>query len=218
MTPIPICRIDHIAVTAPTLEAGAAWVEQVLGVVPQPGGAHPQMGTHNVLLRLGDDVYLEVIAVDPHAPGPDRPRWFGLDALEPGSKPCVRTWIARCTEIQTALAGAGEPLGQITEMRRGDLQWLITIPEDGKPPMGGVAPALIEWKTGPHPATRLQDHGLSLERLVLVHPRPHRVMALLQAIGMNVMVQVQRSPEGEGSSLLAQINTPMGRRNLSVAV
>lgn len=218
MASTPICRIDHIAVTAATLAQGADWIEQVLGVVPQPGGAHPQMGTHNVLLRLGDDIYLEVIAVDPKAPAPDRPRWFGLDTRERGDRPCLLTWIARCTDIQAALDAAGEPLGQITEMSRGDLQWLITIPEDGKPLMGGVAPALIEWKTGPHPATRLQDHGLHLTKLVLVHPRPHRVTALLDAIGIDSMVQARRSADGSVTSLVALISTPTGERTLSLAV
>lgn len=209
-------RIDHLAITAPTLQVGAAWVEQVLGVPPQPGGEHPQMGTHNVLLRLGDNVYLEVIAVDPRATPPGRPRWFGLDSLEADSPPRLRTWIARTTDIHATLACAGEKLGTITEMHRGDLQWSITIPDDGKPLMGGVAPALIAWKTGPHPATQLQDHGLRLERLVLVHPRPHRVMAMLEAIGMEARVQVRRSPEGAGSSLVAQIATPTGLKALSV--
>lgn len=217
MTTTPVCSIDHIAITAPTLEAGAAWVTRVLGVAPQPGGEHPQMGTHNVLLRLGDEAYLEVIAVNPRVPAPDRPRWFGLDALQADSPACLRTWISRSTDIHATLAAAGEPLGAITEMQRGDLQWLITIPDDGKPPMGGVAPALIEWKAGPHPATRLPDVGLRLERLVLFHPRPHRVMALLDAIRVDAMVQVRRSPAGEGASLTAQINTPVGPRSLSVA-
>ena len=85
MNPAPVSRIDHIAVTAPSLALGAAWLEQVLGVATQPGGEHPLMGTHNVLLRLGDDVYLEVIAADPRAAAPARPRWFGLDALEPAA-------------------------------------------------------------------------------------------------------------------------------------
>ena len=93
MNPAPVSRIDHIAVTAPSLALGAAWLEQVLGVAPQPGGEHPLMGTHNVLLRLGDDVYLEVIAADPRAAAPARPRWFGLDALEPASPTCRGTLL-----------------------------------------------------------------------------------------------------------------------------
>jgi len=217
MTAPPVSHIDHLAVTATSLATGADWVEQVLGVPPQPGGEHPLMGTHNVLLRLGDNIYLEVIAVNPQAPPPDRPRWFELDALRTDDKPRLRNWIARSANIHGTLAVAGEDLGTVTAMSRGDLQWLITIPEDGKPPMGGTAPALIEWKTGPHPASRLLDHGLRLERLELLHPRPDRVMAMLEAIGMDAMVQVRRAPEGSGSSLVAHIATPRGPRILSAA-
>jgi|GEM_PF-2153311 len=42
-------------------------------------------------------------------------------------------------------------------------------------------------------------------------------MALLQAMGVEGPVQVRRSPEGEGSSLTAHIDTPQGLRSLSVA-
>ena len=51
----------------------------------QVGGEHPRMGTHNLLLRLGDSVFLEVLSPNPDAPPPSRPRWFGLDALRPDS-------------------------------------------------------------------------------------------------------------------------------------
>ena len=40
---------------------------QRTGVAPQPGGKHVAMGTHNALLRLGERVYLEIIAIDPEA-------------------------------------------------------------------------------------------------------------------------------------------------------
>ena len=60
------CEIDHLVVTAPTLESGADFVEQALGVAPGPGGQHPRMGTHNLLLRLGESTFLEVHR---HRPG-----------------------------------------------------------------------------------------------------------------------------------------------------
>jgi hypothetical protein len=79
------CSIDHVTVTAPTLAGGAEFVRKALGVAPQAGGEHPRMGTHNLLLKLGDSMFLEVIAPNPNAPAPARPRWFALDTIGTGS-------------------------------------------------------------------------------------------------------------------------------------
>ncbi len=75
------------------LADGVAWVEATLGVPMQPGGRHPTMGTHNALLRLGRSAYLEVIAIDPDAPPPSRPRWYGLDDLAPDAPARLATWV-----------------------------------------------------------------------------------------------------------------------------
>ena len=72
--------LDHIVVAAATLERGEDYVEARLGARPRRGGRHVAMGTHNSLLKLGDRVYLEVIAIDPEGTTPARPGWFGLDA------------------------------------------------------------------------------------------------------------------------------------------
>ena len=60
--------LDHLAVSAATLEEGAGWIGERLGVAVEGGGRHAEMGTHNRLLSLGD-LYLEVIAVDPRRRG-----------------------------------------------------------------------------------------------------------------------------------------------------
>jgi len=72
-------QIDHLVVCAESLEEGAAFVEAKLGVAMSAGGKHALMGTHNRLLSLGAEAYLEVIAIDPEAGPPGRARWFGLD-------------------------------------------------------------------------------------------------------------------------------------------
>ena len=56
--------LDHLAVAAVTLLDGVAAVEEALGVSLAGGGEHPLMGTHNRLIGL-DDVYLEVISINP---------------------------------------------------------------------------------------------------------------------------------------------------------
>ncbi|NHZ94724.1 VOC family protein [Massilia sp. CCM 8734] len=213
---MPACQLDHITITALTLDRGAAWVEDKLGVSPAPGGKHPAMGTHNLLLRLGDALFLEIIAVDPDAPAPGRPRWFALDTRGSDATPALSAWVARTGDI-AAMAGAVAliaPLGPVTPMSRGAHNWLITIPADGGVPMDGVGPALIEWDAGPHPAAGMADVGLALHKLELFHPEPQRVRALLDAIGMHAPVTVVPIDAGARPWLRAHIDTPAGRRIL----
>ncbi len=212
---MPHCLLDHLVIAAPTLEAGAEYVRQTLGVRPQTGGAHPRMGTHNLLLRLGESIYLEVIARNPDAPDPKRPRWFALDRLQPGSPPRLAAWVARTENIHASAAASAEPLGNIEAMSRGSLNWLITLPGDGGPPLDGIAPALIEWHTERHPAANLQDMRLSLIRLDAFHPEPQRITALLRTVGFQGPVSVLPPPEGTAPHLVAHIDTPQGPRELS---
>src|SRR5690606_5046100 len=122
---------DHIVVTASSLAAGSEYIYRKLGVSLEAGGEHPRMGTHNLLLRLGDEVYLEVIAINPEAQQPDRPCWFGLqDSVR--QRTGLASWVARTNDITAASQAATLPLGPVTAMTRGDLSWQITIPDDGK--------------------------------------------------------------------------------------
>ncbi|WP_219117634.1 VOC family protein [Janthinobacterium sp. UMAB-56] len=211
---VPSCHIDHITVTAPSLEVGAEFVRQALGVEPQAGGEHPRMGTHNLLLRLGDSLFLEVIAPNPKAPAPLRPRWFALDTLRTNSAPTLATWVVRTSDIQASVSASSEALGNIESMSRGALNWLITIPSDGALPLDGAAPALIEWSAEGHPATKLQDYGLSLVKLELFHPEPERISRLLQSVGLYSQCSVSPSKGERAAYLVAHINTPHGMRHL----
>ena len=208
------CCIDHITVTAPTLDVGAAWVQQALGVAPQMGGEHPRMATHNMLLRLGEALFLEVIAPNPLATPPARPRWFALDTLRPGTEPALATWVARSSDIQVAAAGSTEALGAVEPMQRGALHWLITIPADGGLALQGIAPALIEWQAPDHPAAKLPDLGLSLVQLELLHPEPQRIARLLGSLEMDdSRLCVGQLVDGP-PRLVAHIQTPQGLRQL----
>lgn len=209
-----MCVVDHIAVTAPTLESGAAFVRECLGISPQTGGEHVRMGTHNLLLRLGDDCYLEVIASNPAACAPARPRWFALDARGADAGPALSAWVARTADIHATLAASCEALGSVEPMSRGSLEWLITIPRDGSLPLGGAAPFLIEWRSEEHPAATLRDAGLSLAGLEIAHPEPDRVSRLLQSLGVHGPISVTRARAGSLPGLVAHIDTPQGRRLL----
>jgi hypothetical protein len=172
------------------------------------------MGTHNLLLRLGDSLFLEVISPNPNTLAPTRPRWFALDTLEPDSPPTLSTWVVRTDNIHACAAACSEALGVVEPMSRGTLNWHITIPADGTLPLNGIAPALIDWQTEMHPAAKLQDHGLSLVRLELFHPEPARISRLLQSIGLEGPFSVSPASDGRTARLVAHINTPQGIRVL----
>lgn len=205
------CRIDHITVTAPSLAVGAAFVRNALGVSPQNGGEHPRMATHNLLLQLGDALFLEVIAANPSAGQAARPRWFALDSLSPQSAATLATWVVRTDDIHATVSAATETLGNIEPMSRGSLDWLITIPADGSLPLDGVAPSLIEWHCDEHPASKLDDQGLSLVKLELFHPEPGRIAKLLQSLALEAPVSILAGPVPR---LVAHIQTPRGLRRL----
>jgi hypothetical protein len=208
------CEIDHLTITAPSLALGAEYVERTLGVALQPGGEHPRMGTHNLLLRLGEALFLEVIAVNPGAERPSRPRWFALDEMTVQTPPRFAHWVARPGAIRSAPADYLDLVGPIEPMTRGALQWLITIPPDGGLPLGGAAPALIEWQTPGHPAAGLQDKGCALRGVEIAHAEPDRLRGWLETLGLAAEVRVVPLHAGEPTRLRAQIETSAGLRTL----
>ena len=213
---MPRCELDHIVVTSPDLAAGVEFVRRALGVMPQAGGEHPRMGTHNSFLKLGGKLYLEVISINPGAPRPARPRWFQLDEPDSIRTPRLATWIARTEDIRSSVAASPVSLGDVEPMSRGELNWLITIPKDGSLPLQGLAPTLIQWPPGTHPADTLQDSGCSLIRLEGFHPRADKVGGVLKAIGFQGEFPLSPLPRGERPYLVAHIQTPVGPRRLRV--
>ncbi|WP_343586545.1 VOC family protein [Herbaspirillum sp.] len=215
-TGTPHTAPDHLVVTAATLEQGMAWVEQKLGIgmAPRIGGQHVRLGTHNALMSLGPGFYLEVIAIDPSAPAPSRPRWFGLDTLAGDPPPRLAHWVARTDDIHAALQAMPLKPGIAEEMSRGALHWLITIAADGRLQCDGVLPSLIQWQSQPHPAAALPDLGCRLVKLEGRHPQAGAISAALQTIGLEDERIALRQAKTEEPVLSAAIMTPHGVRML----
>lgn len=181
-------HIDHLVIGTNDLASGTDWTESRLGAACDGGGAHPLMGTHNRLMRLAGGPYLEVIAIDPDASSPGRPRWFTLDREKTKSRfatgPGALCWVAAVSDIETAVRQCGYDCGQITTVTRGDLQWRLTIPDDGSLPAGGVLPSLIEWPEGMHPVASLAETDIYLDTIHLTHPDPAHIEACLDRLGL----------------------------------
>jgi hypothetical protein len=204
-------ELDHLVLAATTLADGIDYISGITGAVPQPGGKHVAMGTHNALLRLGERVYLEIIAIDPDGTKPPRPRWFDLDDIalqsELTERPQLVAWIARTADIERSVAACPLPLGAVTPMARGDFRWRITIPDDGRRTAGGIVPTLIQWDVPAHPADRLPESHVSIAQIAAQHRDPSPVREALAALGLTDVVQVTYYRE---TRLAAMLRTPRG--------
>lgn len=209
--------VDHLVVAAASLAQGVAWCEATLGVTPGAGGQHALMGTHNRLLKIATatypDAYLEIIAIDPAAPAPARPRWFGLDdpllqARLEAEGPQLIHFVARSTMLDMHRWGLitvgqkpGDPVTASRETPAGLLSWQILLREDGSLGCGGALPTLLQWQ-GPHPAAAMADSGVTLQALSLqgVSDRSRDVLRLR---GVAVSAEA-------GVAITATLATPRG--------
>jgi hypothetical protein len=203
--------LDHLVVAAARLDQGEDYVEATIGARPKRGGRHAAMGTQNSVLRLGEQTYLEVIAIDPHAHAPARPRWFELDRPEMQSvlavSPRLIHWVARCDDIDAARRVCPLDPGPVHALSRGDYRWRITIPDDGHLPGGGVLPTLIEWSDTRHPADAMPDERVRLTALAAAHPTPGLMRATLRALGLSDTLKVSYDM---APRLVAMLATPRG--------
>lgn len=204
--------LDHLVVGAASLEQGVAHLRDLLGLELPFGGSHPLMGTHNCLTRIGDGIFLEIIAIEPGRTAPPRPRWFGLDdpaqRRRIAERPALIAWVAGTRDINAALRDAPADLGTPVEMTRGDLVWQIGIRDDGALPEAGVLPVLIQWPPGPHPSGRMTDLGIRLGALRLRHSDPGRIHLALDALGAAGLAEVA---SGTVPGIEADLRLPDGR-------
>jgi len=207
-------RLDHIVVAAATLEQGAAYLRELLGVEVPAGGVHATMGTHNRVMQLGDDCYLELIAIDPAGTVPAWPRWFGLDnallraAL--AERPRLVTWVMNTPDLAALAASADFVIGTPTALSRDGLSWEIALTEDGRLLADGLLPYCIQWHSSPHPSRAMADLGCRLQKLTLHHNRPDWLADRLESIDGSHLAEIDPIPDSNSPYLTADIQTPNG--------
>jgi catechol 2,3-dioxygenase-like lactoylglutathione lyase family enzyme len=214
----PAIGLDHLVVACRHLDAGRAWCEETLGVMPAAGGRHALMGTHNLLLSLASPrypkAYLEVIAIDPEAPAPAHPRWYDLDdpSLQAAiAEPRLVHWVASSDDIEAtvaALRDAGSDPGPVVPVERmtsrGMLRWRLSVPHDGRRPSSGAMPLWIQW-SGAHPSDALPASGVALESI--------SVSGITDELAERLHPLVRR--DDSSSPLTAVLAGPRGRLTLT---
>ncbi|WP_210317608.1 VOC family protein [Salinarimonas ramus] len=175
-----------MTMVAPSLEEGISYLEDMVGIELVNGAKHVDMATHNRRIKLGVDCYLEVIAPDPQANAPAQARWFGLDQIEDvraawsqGRR--LRGWVARTNQIDAVLATHGHLLGT---KRWLDGHFYFSVPDEGKLPLGGVLPSIIDVQNAVPTAVSLDDQSIILDDFTIEHPSPDDVTFLYEEIGL----------------------------------
>jgi len=199
-----LAELDHLVICAATLEEGVSYVEQTLGVSMAGGGQHLRTGTHNRLLSLGPDSYLEVIAVDPEAQGADLPRMFDLDYFTGDAR--LTNWVMRVKSLTDALHRAPVGTGQERALSRGDMRWQMALPDSGQYPFKGASPGLIEWR-GKRACDVLPDSGCRLLHVDITHPEADGLRVALAPFLNDARVSITK---GDTVTFRADISTPTG--------
>jgi len=200
---MPNINIDHVVIAAISLEQGADYIKSQLGVDIPFGGVHPSMGTHNLLMQLGDSVFLEVIAVNPQGELPVQPRWYGLDdpyvRAQIVDEPALVGWVVNTDSIERVLSAS----------------WKFGLPDDGRLLAAGMLPYIIEWECSPHPAALMADTGCQLVSLAIEHPHSTWLQKSLDCIGATKLLSIVPA---DRPRLSVSIDTPKGIVTLQSSV
>jgi catechol 2,3-dioxygenase-like lactoylglutathione lyase family enzyme len=138
--------VDHLMFATSDLEACCRWLQELTGVRPAYGGVHPGRGTHNALMSLGPEVYLELIAPDPKQADVDLSADVRFSQFKGGAGGGrLVHWAAGTLQLAADQAKAtvapgwelGEPRSHSRETPEGKLlEWTLAIPPAGAYPDG----------------------------------------------------------------------------------
>jgi hypothetical protein len=162
-------KLDHIVFGARSLEEGTNFIEKKLDIKLSEVGYHDFMGTHNRVVKVDKDIYLEVIAIDPSSKSPNENRWFNLDN----------------PTLQKKLEHSPQMIGYVIETKdkeilkhfctpikasRGNYKWNFAMPSlesnffNKELIENGIIPSLINWKSN-KPVYEMKNNQLSLNKI-----------------------------------------------------
>jgi len=185
-------QLDHVIWAVPDLEEGAKLYEELSGVTPAVGGAHPGRGTRNNLVSAGEGTYFEIIAPDP-AQAP----------FDPVKEP-VKAFAGKIANLETPevdmFAFSSKDLAKVAERGR-KLGLTVVGPTEGSRKMpdgfvlkwthvdflghdfGQFIPFAINWGDMPHPSST-SPKGAVIEKITIEHPRHEELAQIYKSLGV----------------------------------
>jgi len=181
-------HVDHIMLGAPDLDAGVRELESLTGIHAKYGGEHPNLGTHNAIVSLGDETYIEVIAPRPGATLDDDLKDLAkLERLTPIGWAVAMPDIAA---LRSRLDGSGikttAPRAGSRQTPWGDtLHWQLV---DLDPPSDN-APFFIHWDDGEKHPARNAPGGCALGTIEFDDPNASELTRINRALGFDFPVK-----------------------------
>jgi len=190
-------KIDHLVYCVPNLGQGIIDIENKLGVKAIIGGAHLTQGTKNALINLGEDCYLEILAIDKSNIDIKPPRWMGIDLIQSAK---ITRWALKTQDIikdSKNLKKHNPDMGHVTggsrKMTNGKtLTWEIAMPLAA--PEVDIVPFITDWsKSEAHPTDTLNQKCNLLE-LRLNHPNPKELQNLFDQMQITLKINKSDTP------------------------
>ena len=203
-----LLAVDHVLLAVEDLERAAAVLNDRYGLSSAEGGRHPQWGTANRIVPVGD-AYLELIAVvDPSRTGDNTfGRW--VSGASPGLLRPLG-WAVRAGDIDV-VAGRLDLVIESGSRATPDgrrLHWRLAGVE--RAAADPALPFFIEWGPGtPHPSRLPVAHAAGTVELLAVEVRgdPERLATWLGDSELPVIVR-------RGPSAITRITLAAGGREI----
>ena len=170
-------KLDHIILGANTLQEGTHYVEKKFGLSLSEIGYHCHMGTHNRVIKIDENIYLEVIAIDPNENKPKHIRWFNLDNEKQQARLKISPQIIGYV-IENKNLDMLKFYNPFFDASRGDYRWEFAIPKSDNNLINknliesGLVPSLIKWKSK-KPVHQMVDNYFELEKFQIELTQNH---------------------------------------------
>ena len=205
--------VDHIILSIDSLERGIDLLERETGVRPVYGGAHPGRGTHNALLSLGGNQYIELLSRNPNDTS-ELGRQFASRLKEHYGKfkvPTPTGWAMRVTDADAERARLIAIGFKASDVRPGsrakpDGQTLSWKTFDPWGTGDELLPFAIEWGAGSTHPSLASPAGCRLADFGMTARSPESVGALFRMAGYPMKVEA-----GSKDGLSVTLECPRGR-------
>ena len=215
-------KLDHIVFGARSLEEGTNFIEKKLDIKLSEVGYHDFMGTHNRVVKVDKDIYLEVIAIDPSSKSPNENRWFNLDNPILQKKleysPQMIGYVIE-TKDKEILKHFCSPI----EAYRGNYKWNFAMPNlesnffNKELIENGIIPSLINWKSN-KPVYEMKNNQLSLRKIEIeILDNQMQYKKIIESIGIieKLTFTIKKDVVGENNNAQPIIKALIKDKNIN---